>query len=211
MEPKESLSRPSYSVFVRFRRTRLVMRRGIRSLDGALEFAEALRRERFHQPERVIVVDDATGRPIEDVPQPSPSSQALPIHPTQTSPPVPLSLARPVVSPGALAKGAVPERGGAGGVRSAQGGSQSPQLARIQANLGRMTFALDAAERAQARCASLLEVAFGSSTDEGAARRARLLYEQSLGVAAGFRRVVELVEQQLANAGNDGDRLRAAS
>lgn len=47
---------PSYSIFVRFRNTRLTMQRNIPSLEEAVACATALRATRFHAPDSVFIV-----------------------------------------------------------------------------------------------------------------------------------------------------------
>jgi len=69
----------SYSVFVRFRRKRLTLSRGIRSLDAALAFADRLRRERFHDPDSILVIDDRSGEAVcPSVPRPAPAALEAP-------------------------------------------------------------------------------------------------------------------------------------
>jgi hypothetical protein len=58
------MKEPTYSVFVRFRRgQRLTLKRSA-PLDVALRFASTVRGERFHNPDDVFIVDDASGDPI---------------------------------------------------------------------------------------------------------------------------------------------------
>jgi len=54
-----------YGVFVRFRKSRLPLRRGIASLDEATLAAEALRRERLHGKNDVFIVREPDGAVIE--------------------------------------------------------------------------------------------------------------------------------------------------
>lgn len=60
----------SYSIFVRFRKSRLPLARRIESLDAALEALALFRRERLHNADHVFVVDDATGEAIPDAEPP---------------------------------------------------------------------------------------------------------------------------------------------
>jgi hypothetical protein len=58
------MKEPTYSVFVRFRRgQRLTLKRAA-PLDVALRFASEIRSERFHNPDDVFIVDDASGDTI---------------------------------------------------------------------------------------------------------------------------------------------------
>jgi hypothetical protein len=55
------MKEPTYSVFVRFRRgQRLTLKRSA-PLDVALRFASEVRSERFHNPDDVFIIDDASG------------------------------------------------------------------------------------------------------------------------------------------------------
>lgn len=80
----------TFSVIVRWRGRRLTLRRGEPDLPTALAFAEAMRRDRFHDTDAVVVVDDATGAvvgtereavppraPAEPPPPPPPPSDRL--------------------------------------------------------------------------------------------------------------------------------------
>lgn len=53
---------PSYSIFVRFRGSRLPLRRGIRDEETALALARELRANRFHDANSVFVVKEPEGR-----------------------------------------------------------------------------------------------------------------------------------------------------
>jgi len=77
---------PTYSVFVRFRRgQRLTLKRSA-PLDVALRFATEVRGERFHNPDDVFIVDDASGDTVAEasftangvvvqtIPEPPPTS-----------------------------------------------------------------------------------------------------------------------------------------
>jgi hypothetical protein len=57
-------AKKTYTVFARFRRTRLTLGRALPSLDSALAFARQVRSVRFHDPEHVFVVDDETGETV---------------------------------------------------------------------------------------------------------------------------------------------------
>jgi hypothetical protein len=64
------MKEPTYSVFVRFRRgQRLTLKRSA-PLDVALRFAMTVRSERFHRPEDVFVIDDATGEAVSELATP---------------------------------------------------------------------------------------------------------------------------------------------
>lgn len=55
----------SYSVFVRFRRSRLRLRCGIQDVDEAITTACELRKERFHDKDAVFVVQEPEGVIVE--------------------------------------------------------------------------------------------------------------------------------------------------
>ncbi len=58
------MKEPTYSVFVRFRRgQRLTLKRSA-PLDVALRFASTVRGERFHNPDDVFIIDDASGEMV---------------------------------------------------------------------------------------------------------------------------------------------------
>jgi hypothetical protein len=56
--------RKTFTVFARFRRTRLTLGRALPTLEAALGFARQVRSVRFHDPEHVFVVDDETGETV---------------------------------------------------------------------------------------------------------------------------------------------------
>jgi hypothetical protein len=55
------MCRPSYSIFVRFRKSRLALRRGIVRLEDACALADELRKNRFHNQDAVFVVREPEG------------------------------------------------------------------------------------------------------------------------------------------------------
>jgi hypothetical protein len=62
----EPRKKESYSVFVKFRRTRLTMRRGIACIEDAVALAAELRAERFHNPGDVFVVKEPDGEIVDE-------------------------------------------------------------------------------------------------------------------------------------------------
>jgi PAS domain-containing protein len=105
----------TYSVYARYRKSRLKLMVGLPSLERALAGAERLRAGRFHGRDAVIVVDDLTGEAVEDmgpisVAPPSDgraSSEPPPSHPVSAGPPAELRV-QPVAqgaSRSALASG----------------------------------------------------------------------------------------------------------
>ena len=69
--------RSSYGIFVRFRRSRLALRRGVIRLEDALAIAEQLRANRFHDRGDIFVVKEPEGTIVElahraTVPPPAP-------------------------------------------------------------------------------------------------------------------------------------------
>src|SRR5215207_1682444 len=56
----------TYSVFARFRRTKLTLARRITSIDAAVVYAQRMRGERFHDPESVFIVDDRCGSVVDE-------------------------------------------------------------------------------------------------------------------------------------------------
>jgi hypothetical protein len=76
----------TYSVYVRFGdRRRLALRRRIRSYQEALTYLQAQRELRFHAPEAVFLVDDASGEPVDDQTAPR-ASEAEPCWPAPEPP-----------------------------------------------------------------------------------------------------------------------------
>lgn len=71
------MKKATYSVFVRFRRKRLILKRSV-SYDEAVQFVEQARRERIHAKDDVILVEDATGMVVTGPPDSgvSPSARA---------------------------------------------------------------------------------------------------------------------------------------
>ncbi len=65
--------RPSYDIYVRFRRTRLVLRRGIPRMEDAFAIAAALRASRFHDRGEIFVVKAPEGVIVEPAAEPPPS------------------------------------------------------------------------------------------------------------------------------------------
>jgi hypothetical protein len=61
--PAETRETDTYSVFARFRKTRLPLARRV-SLQSALSFAQTVRKERFRNPEDVFVVHDRSGETV---------------------------------------------------------------------------------------------------------------------------------------------------
>ncbi|HVY45684.1 MAG TPA: hypothetical protein VHB21_07385, partial [Minicystis sp.] len=59
------------SVFVKHRQRRLTLKRFLPSADAAIEFAQELRRHRFHAQDAIFIVDESTG---ETVTLPSPDA-----------------------------------------------------------------------------------------------------------------------------------------
>jgi hypothetical protein len=74
-------TRRTYTVFTRFRRTRLTLGRALPTLEAALSFAKQVRAVRFHDPEHVFVVDDETGETVAE-PPPLAAPPAVPDRPT---------------------------------------------------------------------------------------------------------------------------------
>src|SRR5262249_21849309 len=69
-----SLPRETFGVYIRFRNRRLTAARGL-SWDEARGFASRLRAERFHEPERVFVLDEQTGATVDD----ATASESVPV------------------------------------------------------------------------------------------------------------------------------------
>jgi hypothetical protein len=58
------MKEPTYSVFVRFRRGQRLTLKRFAPLDVALRFATQVRSERFHDPDDVFIIDDASGEKV---------------------------------------------------------------------------------------------------------------------------------------------------
>jgi hypothetical protein len=102
--------RTSYGIFVKFRRSRLVLRRGIVRLEDALSLAEQLRAGRFHDRGDIFVVREPEGVVVE-APEPAPPSvPPVPMGDTPKPPaqPVPVDVAKPA-SPTPPALAGIPE------------------------------------------------------------------------------------------------------
>ena len=57
----------TFSVYVRFRKGRLPLKKGIRTIEEAREMLRALRAERFHDANQLFLVDEDTGVEIQAV------------------------------------------------------------------------------------------------------------------------------------------------
>jgi hypothetical protein len=148
--------RSSYGIFVRFRRSRLSLRRGIVRLEDALALAEELRASRFHDRGDVFVIKEPEGTLVEALPEgsvsmgvsmgpqagpnPGPASQAPPaasvVEPTPVQPALP-----PPATPHVLTVGASPPS------PRSRGRSVGDDLATVY----RLTFQLEQARRMIAR------------------------------------------------------------
>jgi hypothetical protein len=136
---------PSYSIFVRFRRSRLALRRGIPRLEDALAIAEQMRAARFHDRSGVFVVREPEGTVIPLAPVSEEGRRSAPA----ASAPSPSS-APP--SPAAPSRTPVPARPGMA--------HEVQAVLALQARAARLREILDRAQAAQAR----LDQAFSAST-----------------------------------------------
>jgi hypothetical protein len=94
--------RPSYGIFVKFRRSRLALRRGIVHLEDALALAEQLRASRFHDRGDIFVVKEPEGTLIEVPPPALPSVPPVTVAPAHPETPQSRWELRPAVTMGAL-------------------------------------------------------------------------------------------------------------
>src|SRR5438046_83820 len=62
---KQAASTARYSVCVRFRKSKLPLKRGL-ALEAALSFAQTQRAVRFHSPEDVFVLNEASGAIVDE-------------------------------------------------------------------------------------------------------------------------------------------------
>ncbi|HVY48945.1 MAG TPA: hypothetical protein VHB21_23810, partial [Minicystis sp.] len=67
----------TFSIFVRFRKGKLALRRGLLSLRDALQNADQLAAQRFHERDDVFVVCDATGEEFRLDPRSASVARAL--------------------------------------------------------------------------------------------------------------------------------------
>jgi hypothetical protein len=88
MSKRERAGEPRYGVFVRFRRTRLTMKRGISDLTEALDFAKQLRALRFHNHDSVMVLRESDGVVVDEGP-PTSGVTLRTDDPLLASPPAP--------------------------------------------------------------------------------------------------------------------------
>lgn len=147
----ESLPRGiTYGVFVRFRRSRLALRRGIARIEEAVAIAEALRAERLHGRDEVFVARESDGVAVSDGSERSePAGDGAPLR--ETARRARRAAARAIAASKQLetvagAIGAAVERGDA-----------PPSLVRIHAQAGAARPALTEALASFARARSLVE------------------------------------------------------
>lgn len=63
MSPRKA-HKDTFSIYVRFRKRRLCLRKKIGSLEAGLEALRAMRAERFHDADQLFLIDDTTGKEI---------------------------------------------------------------------------------------------------------------------------------------------------
>lgn len=133
--------RSSYGIFVRFRRSRLALRRGVTLLEDALAIAEQLRASRFHDRGEIFVVKEPEGTIVETepaagaAPPPDPIVTAEP--PRAEPPPAPALDVAPAWTP------IVPPR-----APSDDGGHASRRIHRERATVLRLIEQIDQVRRA---------------------------------------------------------------
>ena len=196
----------SYGIYVRFRRSRLALRRGVPELADALALAEELRASRFHDRGDIFVVKEPEGTVVE---LPSAPPLGTPAEPERLSGSVALAtLARAPDAP--VSTGGIPRA-----TRPSSSGPPAapPGLARILQlgeQVDHLRLTLERARTAQERFVRALAAADGTmrahwaSSPPDAFRRNRerltpLLAtgEQTL---ASFERVGAVVERRLQRA-----------
>jgi hypothetical protein len=185
-----------YGIFVRFRQSRLPLRRGIARLEDALALADQIRAERFHKQDAVFVVKEpegiiVTAASLEEEPAPS--------APPPVPAPVPASLSpSPIAPPADDALPPAPARPVSG--ETAFGQSVDPAaLRRWTEQLQAMQRALAQARRAQARLESAYAAAGSLIRIHGEAPDAFVYHHQRLGsLCDSTRRTVASVERSAA-------------
>lgn len=194
--------RTTYGVFVRFRKSRLPMRRGIGRLEEALEIAETLRRERLHGPDDVFVVRETDGVRVDG---------AAPSAPPATSGAVEIDDERPALdgaprNRAAAGPGAAQEPRHANGHRAVDAARPSPDA------LWHLMAGLERARRASARAAGVharferTATALEAAVQRGGGAPPRLVQQQArmqalraliASAAASFDRATALAEARL--------------
>jgi hypothetical protein len=127
-----------YGIFVRFRRSRLPLRRGIAKLEDAIALAEQFRAERFHAPDAVFVVKEPEGTIVSTL-TPVVTAAPLPLGPPPSPPSVPASV--PPSVPPELAAGSTSARRWAEQLQTMQ-----QAIARVRQAQARLERAYDALE-----------------------------------------------------------------
>jgi hypothetical protein len=201
--------RTSYGIFVRFRRSRLALRRGVAQLEEALEIAQQLRASRFHDRGEIFVVKEPEGTIVELAP-PSDAPTALvtaqPQSVSERPPPAAPDCAEgePLVLPPAPAHDEAPAYRAIHRDRARvlhlieQIDLVRRTIARSHAALARFERAFDAAE-------SLLQDHGGSSPDVFRRNHQRLavLRASAAKSVASFEQTAVLLERRLESAWTD--------
>jgi hypothetical protein len=178
--------RQTFSVFVRRGNKRLMLRRYVPDLERARAFVDALRRDRFHDPEAVIIVDDLTRATVSEqaslgAPDAGRARRHLPHGPAR------LLQARETSDAPRVAERPAEPRPGVGS-RSRAAGRPSEHIVRAlsDAMASQTVFS-----HARARFEAALEGAAGVPAEVVALRHAaRRLQEQNLTAIHALRRTV---------------------
>jgi hypothetical protein len=209
-----------YGIFVRFRRSRLPLRRDIAKLEDALAIAEQIRAERFHKREAVFVVKEPEGTVVTagsaEVPQEELSAAStaapspLPPSPLPPAPRLPSAVAPLSLPPGSPLpfSSSVPPAPPA--LPAARTALDPAALHRWTERLRAMQWALKRARRAQARLESAHDAAgsvlrlHGSTPPEAWVRHHEALGRVCDSVrrtVASFERTAAMVERHLQGKG----------
>ena len=202
---RRHLQRASYGIYVRFRRSRLPLRRGIDTLEHALVAAAALRASRFHdrgdifvvkEPEGTIVEPDLADPPSPPQPPAPPSSPEAPPdearhhdpHPPASDPMPQARPAGPAARPSSLPPGAAIEDRA-----EARVAVLAAQLGQSQRAIARARAAQERFERAYAEAERALRVYGGRADEAILSHRARIVAARDLSA-----RTVACCEQSAA-------------
>jgi hypothetical protein len=198
----KNAQRSCYSIFVKFRRSRLALRRGIVRREEALAIAEELRAGRFHDRDDIFVIKEPEGTVVdastpEETPAAEPVARASP-EPRPPAPPPAPSVPRAPRPPAPPPRPSSPSLAGAARDLSS--------ILALAERLDRMRRAMASASSASARVDQALREATGTLSAGGREvpvdllrnhQRLRVVHEASAAAAASCERVALLLERRV--------------
>jgi hypothetical protein len=207
--------RSSYSIFVKFRRSRLALRRGIAGREEALALAEELRAGRFHDRDDIFVIKEPEGTVV-DAGTPETTPPTASVAPETTPPTASVAPAPPVdeaeeapADDGARARGPARTPLSPPPSRPASrplGAHDINSILSLAARLERMRRAMASASSASARVDRALLAATGALSARGrqapdgllrSHQRLRDVREASSAAAASCERVAVMLERRV--------------